>query len=69
MPDTSGMRSLYEYVTNGLRDREREWKDAAKFAGVHRKTVARIVDGSVSNPGVLTMEQLAKWLRKNRVPQ
>jgi hypothetical protein len=65
------MRSLYEYVTVGLRGREDEWDHAAKHADVHPKTVKRIVDGEVGNPGVKTMESLADWLRLNprRVPR
>lgn len=62
------MRSLYHLVVSQLRDRESEWKDAAKFAGVHRKTVKRIVTGAVENPGVLTMEKLAEFLRKTPRP-
>lgn len=74
MPHHRDVKSLYDTVINGLRDREAEWKDAARFAGVHRKTVVRIMDGSVANPGVLTVEKLAEWVRKNsrmrqQVPQ
>lgn len=64
-PSLSPMRSLYRHVVSRLRDRDSEWKDAAEFAGVHRKTVARIMDGTVENPGVLTMEKLAEWVKKN----
>ena len=72
MPHTRGVKSLYDTVINGLRGREDEWKDAARYAGVHRKTVVRIMDERVKNPGVLTVEKLAEWVRKNnrmRQPQ
>lgn len=72
MPHHRGVKSLYDVVINGLRDRDDEWKDAARYAGVHRKTVARIMDETVENPGFKTVEKLAEWVRKNprfRQPQ
>lgn len=59
------MESLRTTVIRGLRDRQSDWGAAAKFAGIHRRTVARIVSGYIENPGVLTVEKLFDFIRKN----
>lgn len=63
------MAQLYDFVVAGLQARKGGWKDAADYAGVHRKTVERIASRSVPNPGVETMELLAEWVRKNPLRQ
>lgn len=65
MPQPWGMKSLRDKVVTGLSERQKDWSRAADHAEIDRRTVARIVAGEILNPGVLTVEKLADFLRKH----
>lgn len=69
MPYFWRMKSLRDKVVSGLVNRKDEWPAAADHAQCDRRTVARIVNGQIVNPGVLTVEGLADFLKKHPRPR
>lgn len=53
--------SIHQYVIDQLQAAKGEWSRVAAGSGVSKRTIEKIARREVPNPGVLVVEQLARY--------
>lgn len=56
------MSSRNEMIIKELRSRKGKWKEIARQCGMSVRTVRKIANGEIANPGSISMDTLAEYL-------
>lgn len=56
--------SIHEQVIEQLQAAKGQWTRVAEESGVPRRTIEKIARREIPNPGVKTVEQLARYFRE-----
>lgn len=56
-------QSLYEYVMGRLQATKGTWPAVAKATGMSKRTIEKIANGEIEDPGVSHCEKLANYFR------
>lgn len=56
---------ILDYVRARLNESKGRWNSIAKEVGLPMSTVQSIAHGETRNPGILTVEKLAKYFREH----
>lgn len=57
--------STHERVVQRLQALKGRWPEIAREAGVSYRTLRKIADGTVKNPGTKTLEPIDRYLEKH----
>lgn len=60
MPD-----SILEYVLDQLQGAKGQWALVARKTRISKRTIEKIADGTIKDPGVRKIEKLAAYFRAN----
>lgn len=55
--------SIHQYVIDQLQAAKGEWSRVAADTGISKRTIEKIARREVPNPGVLVVEQLARYFQ------
>ncbi len=56
--------SIFEYVLARLQSSKGKWAEVAEGSGVSYRTLEKIARGESKDPGISTVEKLAKYFRE-----
>lgn len=56
-------QSIHEFVVTSLQERTRSYAEIARDSGVSQRTVEKIARREIADPGVSSVEKLAKYFR------
>jgi transcriptional regulator with XRE-family HTH domain len=56
--------SMLDYVLDQLSRCKGQWPKVAEDTGVSKRTLEKIADGSIEDPGVLKIQKLAEYFRR-----
>jgi hypothetical protein len=59
------MESLHQYVVDRLQAWKYRWPVVAEGSGVPRRTIEKIASGEIKDPGVTSVEKLARFFREH----
>lgn len=55
--------SIYDFVLSELQRAKGSWSEVSRATGISKRTIEKIARREVENPGVLTIEHLARHFR------
>lgn len=55
--------SIYQYVLDQLQEAKGTWPAVAEITGVSKRTIEKIANGDIKDPGVSHIEKLAGYFR------
>lgn len=58
--------SMHEFVITNLQAVKGHWSEVADESGVSKRTIEKIARREIKDPGVSTVETLAKYFRAKR---
>jgi hypothetical protein len=64
LPSTVVTESIYDYVMSQLEAAKGSWPDVAAGSGVSRRTIEKIARREIKDPGVSSVEKLARYFRE-----
>lgn len=56
-------QSLYAYVLAQLEATKGRWREIAVATGISKRTIEKISNGDIVDPGIHKMEKLARYFR------
>jgi hypothetical protein len=59
--------SIHEYVLAQLKATKGKWPKVARETGLSKRTIEKIASEEIPNPGVLSVETLARYFRQAEV--
>lgn len=57
--------SLHDYVVERLQAYKYRWPHVARETGVSRRTIEKIARREIADPGITSIEKLARFFREN----
>lgn len=55
--------SIFQYVLEQLQRHKGQWQTVATGTGISKRTIEKIANGEIADPGVIKIEELAKYFR------
>lgn len=59
-------QTLFAYVLEQLQAWKGKWREVAEGSGVAYRTLEKIARGEHKDPGVINMDKLGLWFRKQK---